>query len=104
MNDKLKQEIVMSRVKVTKEVPEEDKYELLAEECCELAKAALKMQRIFRKANKPNMSVTDIQSSLKEEFTDVIVVADVLGLKADEYIYASKILRWANRLPGKDEE
>lgn len=73
-------------------------YEQLAEECSELAHAALKMARIFRDENPTPRNSYDVLHLLEEEFTDLNLVADVLGLKIDDDIYKFKLERWYRRL------
>lgn len=73
-------------------------YEQLAEEAIELAHAALKLARIYRGENpcpsEPN------QASLKvvEEFTDLMIIADDLGLKPSGLVKSKKIHRMRERI------
>ena len=54
--------------------------EMLAEECSELAQAALKYARIIRRENPTPVSEDDAHANLIEEFTDVIQCAKELEL------------------------
>lgn len=53
-------------------------YESLAEECAELAKAALKAARVIRGENPTPVSFTEAEQQVLEEFTDVISCAIAL--------------------------
>lgn len=73
-------------------------YEQLAEECSELAHAALKAARRMRYENPTPRPIHEILADVNEEATDVHVVASVLGLKADPNLKREKLERWAERL------
>lgn len=75
-----------------------DLYGQLAEECSELAQAALKMQRILRGVNPTTTTEMECTKNLEEEFTDILVVTHVLGLRCNDKIYETKMLRWSKRL------
>jgi hypothetical protein len=70
----------------------------LAEECTELAHAALKASRIMRGENPTPVNIREAESKLVEEWTDLCLVADVMGLNLDEDIYDGKLNRWTARL------
>lgn len=70
----------------------------LAEECTELAHAALKASRILRKENPTPVTLHEAESMVIEEWTDLCLVADVIGLNLDEDIYDAKLNRWTARL------
>ena len=70
----------------------------LAEECTELAHAALKASRIMRGENPTPVNIREAESKLVEEWTDLCLVADVIGLNLDEDIYDAKLNRWTARL------
>jgi hypothetical protein len=72
-------------------------YEQMAEECAELAKAALKMARIERGENPTPKTKEQAMADLIEEYTDVCICADELGLKADPDIAAKKLARCVQR-------
>lgn len=70
----------------------------LAEEATELAHAALKASRIMRGENPTPVNIREAESKLVEEWTDLCLVADVMGLNLDEDIYDGKLNRWTARL------
>lgn len=72
-------------------------YEQLAEECCELAQAALKLARIHRDENPTPIDQDQARRNLIEEFTDVHVAADQLGISLDVALYQKKLARWMQR-------
>lgn len=76
-----------------------DLYGQLAEECCELAKAALKAQRYFQGTNPPAQNGSEIMDSLDEEVADVLLMIDVamLAPESNERMTA-KLRRWHDRL------
>jgi NTP pyrophosphatase (non-canonical NTP hydrolase) len=78
-------------------------YEQLAEECNELAKAALKKARKIRNENPTPIDESEIDANVIEEATDVLIVMDNLNIGFDEDIYKSKCQRWINRLKGKGD-
>lgn len=73
-------------------------YEQLAEECGELAHACLKKARKIRGENPTPLSSEDIDDMIEEEYTDVILVSEMIGLSIDRNAYYKKIDRWAERL------
>lgn len=80
----------------------------LAEECCELAQACLKFQRTLEFPSDTPLTRHEAELMLIEEFTDVVVCANVLGLDVDFGIFDAKLQRWKDRLtdvvlPGKEE-
>lgn len=70
----------------------------LAEEATELAHAALKASRILRAENPTPVTPHEAESMIIEEWTDLCLVADVIGLNLDEDIYDAKLKRWQSRL------
>ena len=70
----------------------------LAEEATELAHAALKASRILRGENPTPVTLHEAESMVIEEWTDLCLVADVIGLNLDEDIYDAKLNRWTARL------
>lgn len=80
-------------------------YELLAEECTELAHAALKMGRYIRGENPTPETYEQIRASLREEVADVYLILDVLDIKANDVSIAAamqqKCKRWIERLEEK---
>lgn len=73
-------------------------YEQLAEEAAEMAHAALKMARIWRKENPTPVQWQEGFNRLTEEISDVMLVLDVLGLEKDQEIVDQKIDRWLDRI------
>jgi len=86
---------------VRKTLGDVDLYGQLAEECAELAQAASKMQRILRGVNPTTTTEMECVKNLEEEFTDILVVTDVLGLRRNDKIYEMKMLRWNKRLANR---
>ncbi len=75
----------------------------LAEECCELAQAALKLRRVFDQVNPTPMDEETAIAHLHEEIADVELYLDNLdlGLNLIDEIKAEKQARWEKRLSGK---
>lgn len=76
--------------------------EQLAEECAELAKAALKLSRVVRKENPTPVTENDAFDNLVEEIGDVRLL-----LRVTDYMYDTiptqdieeyKLQRWKNRI------
>ena len=84
----------------------------LAEECAELAKAALKLQRIIYGTNPTPVTREQAEDALMEETVDVILTLDVIeqesGMRLfDMPEYLRKFDRWVHRLEvarGKEDE
>ena len=72
--------------------------EMLAEECTELAHAALKYARAYRAENYTPVEVDKAYDHMTEEFSDVILAAAVLELTPDLDIMMDKRARWAERI------
>lgn len=72
--------------------------EQLAEEASELSQAALKLARVYRGENPTPVSELQANAHLREEFTDVFLVADILGLPVDWDQICYKTRRWKERL------
>ena len=73
-------------------------YEQLAEECTELAHAALKVARIIRDENPTPVNLVDALNMVNEEFTDLMLVASVIELTIDDDALQKKIKRWNERM------
>lgn len=73
-------------------------YEALAEECMELAHAALKIARCLRGDNPVGSPILSYYSKMKEEYTDVFSVAISLGLQPNADISVRKWERHKKRL------
>lgn len=75
----------------------------LAEECSELAQAALKLRRVLDRVNPTPVTYDEAIESLYEEAADVtgclaVLDIEVSDLAADQ---ARKFKRWAKRLEGR---
>lgn len=73
-------------------------YEQLAEECTELAHACLKKARKLRGENPTPLQEDEIDYNIVEEYTDVQLVSDLLGIGVDKGLYCKKFNRWYDRL------
>ena len=73
-------------------------YAMLAEEAAELAHAACKAFRYTEGSNPTPLTSDDIYDMLIEEFSDVALIADILGIHPDEDIMNAKMQRWEERL------
>lgn len=82
--------------------------EQLAEECCELGQAALKMARKLRGENPTPKTYDDCMKDFNEEVADVMVCLESLvdsGFISNESIESVMVLkgrRWQDRLDGKE--
>lgn len=72
-------------------------YEQMAEECTELAKAALKMARIIRNENPTPVTESEAYKNIIEEYTDVQTCARELGIESDPEIERRKEVRFYER-------
>lgn len=88
---------------ICKRVPEAALYEQFAEECAELAQAALKMARCLRGENPTPMTEEQIRHNLVEETSDVHLVSRILDIKPDLYTVSAKLARWYERLEAKHD-
>ena len=79
-------------------------YDQLAEECCELAQAALKQSRYIRQLNPTEMEQVDIVTNVNEEVSDVLLCLDVLGLSPDIRLMTAKLERWDKRVAKRFKE
>lgn len=79
-------------------------YEQLAEECTELAQAALKKARKLRGENYTPLSDKEIDKKVKEEVSDVDLCLMILGIDNDIYIVDEKLERWVNRINKSEQE
>ena len=73
-------------------------YEQLAEECSELAQAALKMARIERGENPTPVTPVLASFEMKTELTDILICAYILDMTIDNEMFDHKLQRWCNRL------
>lgn len=72
-------------------------YEQLAEECSELSQASLKMARIIRNENKTPVTIDEARENISEEYTDILLCAEVLGIRPSGEIFSQKLNRWVER-------
>ena len=72
--------------------------EQLAEECSELAKAALKQARILRGENPTPVTEQEAYNDVIEEYTDVIQCGIELDLSIDHTQLVYKEKRWNDRI------
>lgn len=75
-------------------------YEGLAEECVELAHAALKMARIYRGEDPTPADIVEVGEKIYEEIADVLLCIKVLGLDDADLAHRQlqKLDRWYDRL------
>lgn len=82
---------------ITDIIPEPALYEQLAEECSELAQAALKKARKLRGENHTPKTMEEIDADISEEYNDVLVCAKVLNLGENSKLMDRKMKRWIRR-------
>jgi NTP pyrophosphatase (non-canonical NTP hydrolase) len=78
--------------------------EQLAEEASELCHAALKLSRILRGENPTPVTLEEAEQNLREEYTDLVVVADSLSIGFDVNTATEKRKRWEQRLSEKEDD
>lgn len=82
--------------------------EQLAEECTELAKAALKLSRVMRKENPTPVTENDAFDNLVEEIGDVRLLSKVTDFMYDgidtKDLEQYKLQRWKNRIKTGDQK
>lgn len=90
----------MREEKIIDYIGQKAMLEQLAEECCELGKAALKLARIERRENPTPVTIEEALESLKEEYTDVVQCAMELEIEPIEMQMEVKkerfFRRWRN--------
>ena len=79
-------------------------HELLAEECCELALASLKMARILRGENPTPKTEAEVWDEIVEERTDVELCIQELGIEHDPALMEKKEQRFRRRWEESHEE
>ena len=85
-------------------LPQGELFAQLAEECAELAKAALKLRRVYDGKNPTPVTEKEAHRNLMEEIADVSLCLEVLGLNHPtamlevQKIMNMKLKRWALRL------
>lgn len=77
-------------------------YDQLAEECNELAQAALKASRAFRGSNPTPKSYDEIVDDLIDESLDVFLCVHILGLPYGK-VPEGKLARWVRRLEEREQ-
>ena len=87
---------------VRESIGEAAMYEQLAEECTELAKAALKKARILRGNNPTPITMEEADADVYEEYTDVADCADLIGIKRNPAQTIRKMDRWVERIMKKE--
>jgi len=87
---------------IKKMVPVEELLAGMAEEAAELAKAALKLRRIFDGTNPTPKSEVEAIEDLWEEIADVKLYVSMLDVNPREIsrIMEEKLARWEKRLNG----
>lgn len=84
------------------QLPETELLAQLAEECNELAQAALKLRRAIDGRNPTPVRLSDAYGNLVEEIADVKLCLRVLGYHLDDPCYDiagnRKLARWNGRL------
>lgn len=90
---------------VKEKLPFEERLCQLAEECNELAKAALKLRRTCDMKNPTPVSSADAFENLVEEMADVLLCFKVLEMETNNEriieIQERKAKRWVERLNSK---
>ena len=79
-------------------------YEAAAEEAVELTHELQKYARILRGENPTPKKSSDVRKNIIEEYTDLCICMDVLGLDINSYIYQHKVTRWVDRIYGASKE
>lgn len=100
--------VAEAREIVRDKLPASEILAQMAEECAELAKAALKLRRVLTGDNPTTVSYGMATENVLEECGDVLCCAQ-LFLRQDEVyqvrdICSSKTIRWAERLQERDGE
>lgn len=77
----------------------------LSEECNELSATITKLVRKIRDNNPTPKTLLEIEDSITEEMTDVILCLDMLnGYYTDYNIYVKKLKRWFERLENNNDK
>ena len=89
---------------VTSHLPVPERLAALAEEAVELAKAALKLRRVYDGTSPTPIREEDAIENLREEIADVWLSIHSLGLDEEPFVsmyrktMAEKAERWAKRI------
>ena len=77
----------------------------LSEECNELSAAITKLVRKIRDNNPTPKTLPEIEDSITEEMTGVILCLDMLnGCYTDYNIYITKLKRWTERVKNNNDK
>lgn len=98
-------EIENAKAYVSNRLSRDELLAQLAEEAAELAHAALKMRRVITGDNPTPVKRHEASAAIIEEIADVELLIDLIDVSSDEEISAikyAKILRWRDRLEGKN--
>lgn len=80
----------------------------LEEECSELIQAASKLRRAMSQKNPTPVSFEDARDMLVEEFADVCLCADILGVHPESLqvflVKEKKLQRWCGRINREEFE
>lgn len=93
---------------VTSHLPVPERLAALAEESVELAKAALKLRRVYDGTSPTPVREEDAIENLREEIADVWLTIHSLGLDEEPFItiyqnkMAEKSERWATRIAERE--
>ena len=88
---------------VQETLTERDLLEQLAEEAAELSQAALKLIRAAgMNKNATPVTYEKAADNLIDEFRDVLISAEAVGLITGDYTDSGKWKRWAKRVTGND--
>lgn len=92
---------------VTSQLSVAERLCALAEEATELAKAALKLRRVYDGASPTPIREEDAIDNLREEIADTWLCIKTLGLDEEPFVtmyrktMSDKLERWVNRLAKK---
>lgn len=99
----------MARMDIQQRIGQAALLEQTAEECSELAQAALKMARAMRGENPTPKPIEELKNNLNEEAADVrlciqtILNAGLIDKKIVSIVMQEKRKRWEERLNGRAE-
>ena len=82
---------------IRSKVPEAERLAVLAEEATELAHAALKMRRTLIFNNPTPIDYEIARGALLEEFADVVLCMDAVGISDSEIQEMEKIAQYKKR-------
>lgn len=95
-------------LRIKQQLSDEELLCQLAEECSELAQAALKMRRVMNGANPTPVTTDEATHAIAEEIADILLVLRVLGYPYEardvELIQNRKLSRWVQRLDEKRKD